>query len=75
MHESIKKDDTSSETFKTNLNQNNYMPKSKYEYIFAFDRKIKRRVVHVLKNGYAISLVTGNKFRYPKKRKRVKKRR
>ena len=35
-------------------------------YIYAFDPIIKRRVVHVIIDGWAISLVTGNKFRYKK---------
>lgn len=33
-------------------------------YIFAYDPKIKRRVVHTVKGGMAISLVTGHRFRY-----------
>jgi len=33
-------------------------------YIFAYDPKIKKRAVHVIKNGIAISLVSGNRFRY-----------
>lgn len=38
--------------------------KTKREYIYAFDPIIKRRVPHVVRGGYAISLVTGNKFKY-----------
>ncbi len=38
------------------------------KYIYAFDQKIKKRVLHVVKNGYAISLITGNKFKYKKKK-------
>jgi len=34
------------------------------KYITAYDPKIKRRVVHIVVRGTAISLVTGNKFRY-----------
>ncbi len=34
------------------------------QYIYAFDPIIRRRVVHVIKNGWAISMVTGNKFWY-----------
>jgi len=34
------------------------------QYIYAYDPIIKKRVVHIVKNGWAISLVTGNKFRY-----------
>lgn len=33
-------------------------------YIFAYDPKMKKRVVHVIKNGIAISLLSGNRFRY-----------
>lgn len=41
------------------------MKKSKsVKYIYAFDPVIKKRVVHVVKNGYAISLVTRHKFKY-----------
>ena len=35
------------------------MPK----YIYANDTIIEKRVAHAVKNGWAISLVTGNKFR------------
>ncbi|MCF7910554.1 hypothetical protein K9L16_02675 [Candidatus Pacearchaeota archaeon] len=42
----------------------------KTKYIYAYDPKIKRRVVHIVKQGKAISLVTGNKFKYkPRKKK------
>lgn len=34
------------------------------KYIYAYDPKIKRRVVHIIRNGTAISLVTKNKFKY-----------
>jgi len=34
------------------------------KYIYAYDKFLKRRTVFVVKNGYAISLVTGFKFRY-----------
>ncbi len=45
--------------------------KKKKTFIYAYDPKIKRRVVHVVSNGFAISLVTGNKFKYsPKKIKK-----
>ena len=33
-------------------------------YIFAYDPKIKKRVVHVVKDGIAISLISGNRFKY-----------
>ncbi len=38
------------------------------KYIYAFDPLIKRRVVHVVLNGWAVSLVTGHKFKYGKGR-------
>lgn len=38
------------------------------QYIYAYDPIIKKRVVHVVINGWAISLVTGHKFRYKKGR-------
>jgi hypothetical protein len=34
------------------------------EYIYAYDKKLKRRVVHLLKDRYAIPLLTGSKFKY-----------
>ena len=37
---------------------------AKPRYIFAYDPIIKRRVVHMVKGGYAISMVTGHRFRY-----------
>ncbi len=40
------------------------------KFIYAYDPKIRRRVVHVVVNGKAISLITGNSFKYnPKKKK------
>lgn len=36
------------------------MPK----YITAFDPILGKRVVHVVVNGYAVSLVTRHKFKY-----------
>jgi len=36
------------------------------EYIYAFDRRIERRCVHIVMNGYAISLVSGSRFPYKK---------
>lgn len=33
-------------------------------YYFAFDKKIGKRVVHVLREGYLVSLVTGSKQKY-----------
>jgi len=39
------------------------------KYIYAFDPLIKKRVVFVVRNGIAVSLVTGHQFRYkPSKR-------
>ncbi len=35
--------------------------------IFAFDRKIKKRVVHKVVNGWAVSLISGSKFKYKPK--------
>jgi len=40
------------------------------EYIYAYDPIINRRVVHVVIDGLAISLVTGHKFKYRKRRPR-----
>jgi len=36
----------------------------KNEYVYAYDPILKRRCVHLVKNGWAISLVTGHRFRY-----------
>ena len=36
------------------------------ELVYAFDPLIKRRVVHVVIGDYAISLVTGHKFKIKK---------
>jgi len=36
------------------------------EYIYAYDPVIRRRVVHVIINDYAVSLITGHKFKYQK---------
>jgi len=44
------------------------MEKTTNKYIYAYDKILKRRTVFVVKNGYAISLVTGFKFRYGGKR-------
>ncbi len=40
----------------------------KRQYIYAYDPTIKKRVVHVVVNNKAISLVTGHKFQYIKGR-------
>lgn len=40
--------------------------KEKFVYVFAFDPKIGRRVTHVVLDGYAISMVTGHKFKIGK---------
>ncbi len=34
------------------------------KYVYAYDPKIQRRVVHIVKKGSAISLVTGHSFKY-----------
>lgn len=45
------------------------MPNSQPKYIFAYDPIIKKRVPHLVINGWAVSLVTKHKFRYsPSKR-------
>jgi len=36
----------------------------KYKYYYAYDPKVKRRVVHVLMNGYLVSMITGHKFKF-----------
>lgn len=36
------------------------------KYITAYDPIIKKRVLHVVENGFAISTITGNKFKYVK---------
>lgn len=36
-------------------------------YITAYDPVIKKRVLHIVENGFAISTITGNKFKYVKK--------
>lgn len=41
----------------------------KDKYIYAFDPIIERRVVHLVKNRTAISLVTGHKFKVKKRKK------
>lgn len=38
------------------------------KYIYAFDPIINRRVVHLVKNRIAISLVTGHKFKVKKRK-------
>ena len=49
------------------------MAKKKIQgYIYAYDPIIQRRVVHVVVDGWAISLVTGHKFKYRKGKKSVK---
>ena len=42
------------------------MSKEVKGYVYAYDPIIKRRVVHVLIDGWAISLVTGHKRKVPK---------
>jgi len=36
------------------------------KYIYAYDPVIKKRVPHLVVNGWAISLVSGNRFKYRK---------
>ena len=43
---------------------------NKPKYIYAFDKTIGKRVIHIIKDGYAISLVSGAKFKYKKGGKR-----
>jgi hypothetical protein len=45
----------------------------KPKYITAFDPIIKERVLFILKDGWAISLITGHKFRYEVKKMKNKK--
>lgn len=40
--------------------------KKSTKFIYAYDPKIKRRVVHAVEGEYAISLVTGKKFNLKK---------
>jgi len=35
-------------------------------YISAFDPQIKKRVLFIIKDGWAISLISGYKFKYSK---------
>jgi gentisate 1,2-dioxygenase len=37
------------------------------KYIYAEDKTIKKRCVHVVKRGWAISMITGSKFRFSQK--------
>ena len=45
----------------------------KISYVYAYDPIIGRRVVHVIINGWAISLVTGHRHKIRRKSKEVKK--
>ena len=38
--------------------------KQKHTFIYAMDPYLKRRVVYVVKDGWAISLISGHKFKY-----------
>ena len=42
------------------------------KYVYAYDPKINKRVVHVVNKGYAISMVTGHKFRYDPEKNKAK---
>jgi predicted amidophosphoribosyltransferase len=44
--------------------------KEEPKYIYAEDPTIKKRTVHVIKGGYAISMVTGHKFKFTKEDER-----
>ena len=37
-------------------------------YVYAYDPKIERRCVHVIKGKWAVSLMTGHRFKLPKER-------
>jgi len=41
----------------------------KGKYVMIYDPKIKRSVVHVIRDGYAISLITGRKTKHKPKGK------
>ena len=59
--------DDNPHAFKRNLIENfGILPFAnlKNEYVRAYDPIICRRVPHVLKDGWAVSLVSGNKFEY-----------
>lgn len=43
--------------------------KMEKKYISAFDPTIKKRVLFIVKNGYAISIISGYKFKYEVKKK------
>lgn len=36
------------------------------KFVYAYDPIIKRRIVHLVKDGIAISMVTGHRFKMPK---------
>jgi len=36
----------------------------KPQLIYAYDPIVRKRVVHVVKDGWAISVVSGHKFKY-----------
>jgi hypothetical protein len=41
------------------------------KYITAFDPKLRKRVLFIVKNGWAVSVITGYKFKYEPKKKRA----
>ncbi|GEM_PF-2323317 len=45
------------------------MKRSKNSYIYAYDPILGRRVVYIVINGKAISLLTGHKFNYSSHKK------
>ena len=47
------------------------MVTSNQKFIYALDKKINKKVPHKIKDGFAISLVTGSKFKYILNKKNV----
>lgn len=43
---------------------------SEKKFIFAYDPKIKKRVLHVVNHKTATSVITGNSFKYQPTRKK-----
>ena len=37
------------------------------KYITAYDPTIQKKVLHIVENGFAVSTISGNKFKYVKK--------
>lgn len=51
------------------------MVASNQQFIYALDKKINKKVPHKIKDGFAISLVTGSRFKYISTKKNVQTRR